>query len=139
MLLVLDVLDFEVLAMTTPTSAWICVIWNSLDQVKSRIGNIRNECSKVKRDPKDVLIAAILYPDIIEYRYNADDKESNEKEVKSKQRQLLSGTIDQIGKDLQEIKEIGVDHVILNFNRSSISSNIDNIINVSKQLSGFIT
>ena len=85
---------------------------------------------------QDVHIAAIPYPDVIEYRYNADDKESNEKEVKSKQRQLLSGTIDQIGKDLQEIKEIGVDHVILNFNRSSISSNIDNIINVSKQLSG---
>ena len=53
-------------------------------------------------------------------------------------RQLFSGTIDQIGKDLQEIKEIGVDHVILNFNRSPISDNIDNIIDVSKQLSGFV-
>jgi probable F420-dependent oxidoreductase len=120
-------------------NGWICVIQNSLDQIKSYMYKLRNECYKAKRDPKDVHIAAILYPDVIEYRYNADDKESNEKEVKSKQRQLLSGTIDQIGKDLQEIKEIGVDHVILNFNRSSISSNIDNIINVSKQLSGFIT
>jgi hypothetical protein len=50
----------------------------------------------------------------------------------------LSGSIDQIGKDLQDIKEIGVDHAILNFNRSSISNNIDNIIDISKQLSGFI-
>ncbi|MFL6459453.1 MAG: hypothetical protein ACJ71J_00650, partial [Nitrososphaeraceae archaeon] len=120
-------------------SGWVCVIRNSLDQVKSYIGNIRNECSKVKRDPKDVHIAAILYPDIIEHRYNADNKEGNEKGVKSSQRQLLSGTIDQIGKDLQEIKEIRVDHLILNFNRSSIGNNIDNIIDVSKQLSGFIT
>jgi len=39
---------------------------------------------------------------------------------------------------LQEIKRIGVDHTILNFNRSSIANNIDNIIDVSKQLSGFI-
>ena len=75
-----------------------------------------------------------MYPDIIEYRYNADNKESNEKGVKSSQRQLFSGTIDQIGKDLQEIKEMRVDHVILNFNRSSIGNNIDNIIDVSKQL-----
>ena len=30
-----------------------------------------------------------------------------------------------------------VDHVILNFNRSPISNNIDSIIDVSKQLSGF--
>jgi hypothetical protein len=40
--------------------------------------------------------------------------------------------------DLQEIKEIGVDHAILNFNRSPISNKIDNIIDISKQLSGFI-
>jgi alkanesulfonate monooxygenase SsuD/methylene tetrahydromethanopterin reductase-like flavin-dependent oxidoreductase (luciferase family) len=121
------------------TNGWICVIRNSLDQVKSFIGKLRNECYKAKRDPKDVHIAAILYPDVIEYRYKADNKQSNEKGVKSLQRQLLGGTIDQIGKDLQEIKEMGVDHVILNFNRSSISNNIDNIIDVSKQLSGFIT
>jgi probable F420-dependent oxidoreductase len=120
-------------------SGWICIIRNSLDQVKSYIGNIRNECSKVKRDPEDVHIAAIVYPDVIGYRYNADNKESKEKGVKSSQRQLLSGNIDQIGKDLQEIKEMRVDHVILNFNRSSIGDNIDNIIDVSKQLSSFIT
>jgi hypothetical protein len=96
----------------------------------------------INKNPcKDVIhIGAILYPDVIEYRHNVDNKESNEKGVKSSpQRQLLSGTIDQIGKDLQEIKEMRVNHVILNFNRSSIGNNIDNIIDVSKQLSGFIT
>lgn len=125
---------------------WICVIRNSLDEIKSYKDKLRNECYKAKRDHKDVHIAAILYPDVIEYRYNnnnnTDNKESNQKGLKSKsksnQRQLLSGTIDQIGKDLQEIKEMGVDHVILNFNRSPISNNIDNIINVTKQLSGFV-
>jgi len=123
---------------------WICVIRKSLDEIKSYIDKLRNECYKAKRDPKDVHIAAIVYPDVIEYRYsnnkNTDNKESNEKGLKSKQRprQLLCGTIDQIGKDLQEIKGIGVDHVILNFNRSPISNNIDNIIVVTKQLSGFI-
>jgi probable F420-dependent oxidoreductase len=124
---------------------WICVIRNSLDETKSYIDKLRNECYKAKRDPKDVHIAAILYPDIIEYKYsnnnkNTDIKQSNEKELKSKQRrrQLLSGSIDQIGKDLQEIKGIGVDHAILNFNRSPISNNIDNIIGVAKQLSGFV-
>jgi probable F420-dependent oxidoreductase len=124
---------------------WIFVIRNSLDETKSYIDKLRNECYKAKRDPKDVHIAAILYPDIIEYKYNnnnknTDNKESNEKGLKSKQRrrQLLSGSIDQMGKDLQEIKEIGVDHVILNFNRSPISNNIENIIDVSKQLSSFV-
>jgi probable F420-dependent oxidoreductase len=113
---------------------WICVIRNSLDQVKSYVDKLRNECYKAKRDLKDVHIAAILYPDVVDPHKRRDENDS-----KSKQRQqLLSGSIDQIGNDLQEIKEIGVDHAILNFNRSPISNNIDNIIDVSKQLSGFI-
>jgi probable F420-dependent oxidoreductase len=117
-------------------NGWICVIRNSLDQVKSYIDRIKNECYKIKRDPKDVHIVAILYPNIIvDPTYKTDNKEWNEKE--SKHRQILSGSIDQIGKDLQDIKEIGIDHVILNFNRSSLSNNIDDIIDVSKRLSDF--
>ena len=119
-------------------NGWICVIRNSLDEVRSYMDRIRNECHKAKRDPKDIHIVAILYPNVIDPGYNADNKESDGNEPKSKQRQLLSGSIDHIGKDLQDIKEIGVDHTILNFNRSPISNNIDNILDVSKQLSGFI-
>ncbi len=56
----------------------------------------------------------------------------------NKDKDNLRGTNDQIGKDLQKIRGIGVDHVILNFNRSPISDNIDSIIDLSKHLSGFI-
>jgi probable F420-dependent oxidoreductase len=119
---------------------WVCVIRNSLDEFKSYKDKLRDECYKVKRDLKDVHIAAILYPDVKEFRYsnNDDNKESIGKGFKSKQRQLLSRTVDQVGKDVQKIKQTGVDHVILNFNRSTISNNIDNIIDISKQLSGFV-
>src|ERR687885_2856945 len=48
-------------------NGWVCVIRNSLDRVKSYIDKLRNECFKAKRDPKDVHIAAILYPDVIDY------------------------------------------------------------------------
>ena len=85
-----------------------------------------------------MFILLIVYPDVIEYRNNnnnTDTKEINQKafKSKSKKRQLLSGTIDQIGKDVSKIKEMGVDHLILNFNRSPISNNIDNIIDVSRR------
>ena len=36
---------------------WICVIRNSLDEIKSYKDKLRNECYKAKRDPKDVHIA----------------------------------------------------------------------------------
>ena len=78
-----------------------CIIQNSLDQVKSYIDKIRNECYKAKRHDKDIQIAAILYPDVIDSSYT-DNKERDEKEPKH--RRLLSGSIDQIGKYLHEIK-----------------------------------
>jgi probable F420-dependent oxidoreductase len=114
---------------------WICVIRNPLYQVKSYIDKIRDECYKSKRDHKDIQIAAILYPNVIDSRYTDNNKD---KRHPTHRQQLLSGSIDQIGNDLQEIKKIGVDHAILNFNRSSIANNIDNIIDVSIQLSVFI-
>ena len=122
--------------MANYANGWICVIRNSLDQVKSYIENIRNECYKAKRDPGDIHVAAILYPNIIDSSHT--DNEKRNKKGSKRRQQLLVGSIDQIGEDLQEIKKVGVDHAILNFNRSSISNNIDNIIDTSKQLSEFI-
>jgi probable F420-dependent oxidoreductase len=117
-------------------NGWICVIRNSLDHVKSHIYKIRDECYKAKRDYKDIQIAAILYPNVIDSRYT--DNNNRDKKQPTHRQQLLSGSIDQIGKDLQEIKKIGVSHAILNFNRSPIVNNIDNIIDVSTQLSEFV-
>ena len=115
-------------------NGWICVIRHSLDEAKSNINKIRNECYKSKRDPKDIHIAAILYPNVIDS--SNDDKERHGKQP---QRHLLSGSVDQVGEDLQEVERIGVDHLILNYNRSVISDNTDKIIEVSKELSGFVT
>jgi len=114
-------------------NGWICVIRNSLDEVKSNIDKIRKEFYKANRDPENIVIAAILYPDVKQSSYT-----NKEKDERSKERQLLSGSVDEIGKDLQEIKKIGVNHAILNYNRSSISDSIDDIIDVSKNISAFI-
>ncbi|MFL6378599.1 MAG: TIGR03619 family F420-dependent LLM class oxidoreductase [Nitrososphaeraceae archaeon] len=60
-------------------NGWICVIRNSLDHLKSNIDKIRNECYKAKRDSKDIHIAAILYPNVIDSSINYN-KERNEKD-----------------------------------------------------------
>jgi hypothetical protein len=81
-----------------------------------------------------------LYPNIIHscYTDNNNKKEEVEENQQQQSRQLLKGNIDQVGNDLREINEIGVDHAILSYNRSPISNNINNIIDVSKQLLTFI-
>jgi probable F420-dependent oxidoreductase len=120
-------------------NGWICTIRDSLNQVKSNIDKINEECHKVNRDPKDINIAAILYPNIIHSGYTDNNKKEEVEENQQQQsRQLLKGNIDQVGNDLREINEIGVDHAILSYNRSPISNNINNIIDVSKQLLTFV-
>jgi hypothetical protein len=79
-----------------------------------------------KEDIVNVVKIPAIVPKIIMNLYN------------QYRRQVLSGSVDEIGKDLQEIKNIGVNHAILNYNRSSISNSIDDIIDVSKRISVFI-
>jgi alkanesulfonate monooxygenase SsuD/methylene tetrahydromethanopterin reductase-like flavin-dependent oxidoreductase (luciferase family) len=62
---------------TDYANGWICVVRNSLDQVKSNIVKIRDECYKAKRDDKDIHITAILYPNITDFSY-MDKEEENE-------------------------------------------------------------
>jgi len=117
-------------------NGWICTIRDSLSQVKLNIEKIEEECHKVHRDPKDINIAAILYPNVIDSD-DTDNRQGHENQRQSG-RLLLNGDIDQVGGDLLEIKNIGVGHIIFNYNRSPISNNIDGIIDVSKKLWEFI-
>lgn len=117
-------------------NGWICTIRDSLSQVKLNIEKIKEECHKVNRDPKDINIAAILYPNVIDSD-DMDNRQGHENQRESS-RILLNGDIDQVGRDLLEIKNIGVGNVIFNYNRSPISNNIDGIIDVSKKLREFI-
>ncbi len=119
-------------------NGWICTIRDSLDQVKSNIDKINEECHKVNRDPKDINIAAILYPNIIHSGYTDNNNRQEEGNQQRQSRQLLKGNIDQVGNDLRQINEIGVDHAELSYNRSPISNNINSIIDVSKQLLTFV-
>lgn len=117
-------------------NGWICTIRDSLSQVRLNIEKIKEECHKVNRDPKDINIAAILYPNVIDSD-DMDNRQGHENQRESS-RILLNGDIDQVGRDLLEIKNIGVGNVIFNYNRSPISNNIDGIIDVSKKLQEFI-
>jgi probable F420-dependent oxidoreductase len=117
-------------------NGWICTIRDSLNQVNLNIEKIKDECRKVNRDPKEIEIAAILYPNVIELDYK--DGSPGHENQRQFSRQLFTGNFDQVGNDLLEVKKIGVNYMIFNYNRSSISNNIDGIIEVSKRLWTFI-
>ena len=49
----------------------------------------------------------------------------------------LTGTIDEIGKDIQQIKDMGVDHIIFGYNFVPIGRDVDKMISLSKELSKY--
>jgi len=122
----------------THTDGWICTIRDSLRQTKSNIEMIKKECLKVNRDPDDIKIAAIVYPNIKclssnDYIEPTEPRGRWQRQQRNS-RQLLNGNVEQLADDLRQIGEIGVDLAILNYNRSPIINSIDSIINVTRQL-----
>lgn len=49
----------------------------------------------------------------------------------------MTGTIEEIGSDIHRMKEIGVDHIILDYAHSPEGRNMMKVIDVSKQLLKF--
>jgi hypothetical protein len=54
-----------------------------------------------------------------------------------KNRFPLSGTIDEIGSDIQRVKGMGVDHIIFGYNFVPIGKDLAKMIDISKRLSKF--
>jgi probable F420-dependent oxidoreductase len=117
---------------------WICTIRESLRQTQSNIEMIKKECLRANRDPKEIEIAAIVYPNIEGLSNEADYSKltgpSGKCQEQKNSRQLLNGNMEQLAGDLRKIEEIGVGLAILNFNRLPIGSNITSIIAVTRQL-----
>jgi hypothetical protein len=49
----------------------------------------------------------------------------------------FSGSIDEIGNDIQTVKDMGVDHIIFGYNFVPIGRDVDNMVYLSKELSRF--
>ncbi len=55
----------------------------------------------------------------------------------AQQRLPMSGTIDQIGTDIERMKAIGVDHMILGYAFSTIGKDLKKMVEITKQLARF--
>jgi hypothetical protein len=89
---------------------------------------IKENANRANKDPKNFQVILLTFPNIVD---------SNSRTTHEGQRSPLTGTIDEIGHDVKRIKEIGISHIIFGFNFSPISADIDNIIEITKQLSKF--
>jgi alkanesulfonate monooxygenase SsuD/methylene tetrahydromethanopterin reductase-like flavin-dependent oxidoreductase (luciferase family) len=111
-------------------SGWLSVAQfgtGSLKDFENSIKSLKEQASRVNKNPDNFRTIMLTYPKVI-----ADQSATNDKN-----RYPLTGTIDQIGDDIRGMKEIGVDHIIFDYMFAPIGSNVDEMIDMSKELSKY--
>jgi probable F420-dependent oxidoreductase len=107
-------------------NGWLGVPFGPLEQLKSTVNTIRNLAIKANKDPNAFKIILLTYLNI------SDTTNSS-----GKQRFPMSGTIEEIGNDIREIKDVGIEHVVFGNFFTTLYGNIDQTIETSKQLLQF--
>jgi probable F420-dependent oxidoreductase len=111
------------------TNGWLGGIGGPLEHLENTMKIVKDNANKVGKDPKKFQVILLTSPKIFDSNSQTTNEEGK--------RFPLTGAIDEIGKDLRRIKEIGINHIIFGFNFSPIRADIDSIIEITKQLSKF--
>jgi probable F420-dependent oxidoreductase len=108
-------------------NGWLGAVGGPLEYLASSIKMLRDKAIKVNssRNPDELEIAVLVFPQI---------DTSLSKQKNNNKKNTLSGTIDEVGRDLQKIKEMGASHVIFGFMGMDSKQVIDSV----RQLSGFL-
>lgn len=96
-----------------------------LDQLGQAINALREEAKKQGRDPSTIKVFTLSYPNL------------SESPVPDDKRPPMTGTIDQIGSDIRQMKEMGSDHIMFGYLFSPIGDDMKRTIDVSTQLAKF--
>jgi probable F420-dependent oxidoreductase len=99
-----------------------------LEQQEQAINGLRESARKANKDPSNIRIIVLSYPNVLD---SSSTSSSNQ------QRSPLTGTIDQIGSDVERIKAMGAEHIIFGYAFSPIGRDMKKMMEVTKQLARF--
>src|SRR5918911_1756135 len=106
---------------------WLPVAgFGPLEQLKQAINSLREDARKANKDPSKIRVIALTYPTVI------DSSSSS-----AQQRLPMTGTIDQIGTDITQIKAMGVEHIIFGHAFSPIGQDMKKMVEITIQLARF--
>ncbi len=98
-----------------------------LEQQEQAINTLRETARKANKNPSDIRIVVLTYPNVLDSSSNSS----------SNQRMPMTGTIDQIGTDVEQIKSMGAEHIIFGYAFSPIGKDAKNMIDITKKLARF--
>jgi len=110
------------------TNGWLGLIGGPLEYLDNIIKTIQNIANQANKDPNRFRVILLTYPKVGINSRNQSGTTSQG------QRFPLTGTIDQIGSDIERIKQIGVDHIVFGYNFIPTGRDLDNMLDITKQL-----
>jgi probable F420-dependent oxidoreductase len=100
-----------------------------LEQQEQAINGLREAARKANKDPSNIRIFVLSYPNVLD--------SSSQSSSSNQPRSPMSGTIDQIGTDIDRIKAMGAEHMIFGYAFSPIGKDVKKMMEVTKQLARF--
>lgn len=107
---------------------WLASLGGPLDFLDNSVKSLKNQASKENRSPNEIKILTLTFPQVSQVKSNSEEKYGQQS-----QRFPLTGTIEEIGRDIQRIKEMGVEHIMFAF----VGLGLDKVIDTTKQLSRY--
>jgi len=104
-------------------NGWLGVPLGPLEQLRITVNTIYDLATKGNKDPNSFKVILLTYPNI-----------SDSKNAGGDQRFPMTGTIEEVGSDIREFKSMGIEHIVFGLFFSTIYPNIDQSIEISKQL-----
>jgi probable F420-dependent oxidoreductase len=106
-------------------NGWIGVAgFGPLEQLEQAINGLKESARKADKDPSKISIYMGSYPNVLESPSNQI-------------RTPMTGTIEQIGSDIEQIKAMGTDHIIFGHLFSSVGRDMKKMVEVTKELARF--
>ena len=108
-------------------NGWIGVAgFSPLEQLEQMINGLRESARKLDKDPSNIGIYIGSYPNVLESPVSSNET-----------RAPMTGTIEQIGSDIEQIKAMGTNHIFFGHMSSSIRKDMKKMVEVTKLLARF--
>lgn len=108
-------------------NGWLGVLAGPFEYLQNSLTSIKESAKKANKDPNKFRVILLTYPNIL------DSQDSSDKN----KRMPMTGSVEQIGTDIEKIKQMGIDHIVFGYNFAPIYQDVSNIVKVTKQLSKF--
>jgi probable F420-dependent oxidoreductase len=110
---------------------WLPSMSGTLDFIENSIKSLKAQAIKENRSTEQIKTVIMTFPQISQEKSNSGGGAGQQQQ--QSQRFPLTGTIEEIGKDIKRIKDMGVEHIIF----ASVGLELDKVIDTAKQLGKF--